>query len=220
MLNSMDALNNLTTEDHSEIEDKIRRYFEETDMPEKEIEKRVGFAVDIERVFRDVFILMIVAELADELESKAESFSEQAYNGYIESMESNGFPVDSTGYGYIEQYARSRCKEIVDTAILHKADEYYGTLDHTIAIGEDESMAVANYFDQLQAIAENNKYKTWVTMQDSRVRHSHSLLNGKTIGIFQPFNVGSHLMMFPCDRSLGAPTKEIANCRCFLQYSK
>lgn len=220
MLTGIDSLNNLTTENEDDIEKQIREYFEETDLPEKEIEKRIGLALDIEKAFRDVFILMVVAEMANELESKSDTFVDKAYEGYLGAMADNDYPVDSTGYGYIEQYARTRCKEIVDTAILHKADSFYGSLDHSIAIGEDEGMAIGNYYDQLNAIANNYHYKTWVTMHDKKVRHTHELVDGKTIGIFQPFTVGNYQMMFPLDASLGASQKEIANCRCICQYSK
>lgn len=220
MLQGIDSLNNLTTEDESEVEEQIRQWFEETDLPEKEIEKRIGFAVDLERVFRDVFILMIVAEMAGELESKADEFSNKAYDGYIQSMDDNGFPTDKTGNGYIELYAKTRCKDIVDTAILHKADAFYGTLEHTIAISEDEGMAVGNYYEQLDMISVGMKYKTWITMRDKNVRHSHELMDGKTIGIFQPFHLQGGDMMFPMDRSLNCNPREVYNCRCICEYSK
>lgn len=38
------------------------------------------------------------------------------------------------------------------------------------------------------------------------------------IDIFEPFEVGNSLMMFPKDHSLGAQVKEIAGCRCSLKY--
>lgn len=219
MLSGIDSLNNLTSDNEYEIEEKIRKYFEETDLPTDEIEKRIGFALDIERVFRDVFILMIASEMMKELESKADYYSNMAYEGYIGAMEDNGYSVDPTGMGYVEQYARSRCKEIVDTAILHKADAFYGTLEHTIAIGEDESMAVGNYQREQLAIAQGYTQKTWVTCSDDRVRESHRLVDGQTIGIFQPFHLRGGQMMFPLDSSLGVNKREIYGCRCICEYS-
>lgn len=220
MTNQFDALNNLTSADEEKIEQQIREYFEETDMPQDEVEKRVALGIDLNKVFRNLFILMATAEIIDELENKRDTFADYAYSGYIDAMQENGYDVDPEGTGYIELYSKSRCKEIVDTAILHKADSFYGSLDHSILISEDESSAVVNYYDQLSAISSGMRNKTWVTMNDNRVRHSHTLLDGKTIGIYQPFTVGNYQMMFPCDRSLGASMKEIANCRCFIEYSK
>ena len=219
MVNNFDALNNLTQADEEDIERQIREYFEETDMPQDEVEKRVALGIDLNKVFRNLFILMATAEIIDELENKRDTFVDYAYSGYIESMQDNGYDVDPEGTGYIELYSKSRCKEIVDTAILHKADSFYGSLDHSILISEDESSAVVNYYDQLSAISTGMKYKTWITMQDKNVRHSHNLLDGKTIGIYEPFHAQGGDMMFPMDVSLGVNKREIYNCRCFLEYS-
>ena len=220
MKQNFDSLNNLTSADEEKIQEQIREYFEETDMPQDEVEKRVGLAIDLNKVFRNLFILMATAEILDELESRSNEFADYAYSGYIESMQENGYNVYPEGTGYIELYSKDRCKEIVDTAILHKADSFYGSLDHSILISEDESSAVVNYYDQLSAISSGMKYKTWITMQDKNVRHSHNLLDGRTIGIYEPFHAQGGDMMFPMDVSLGVNKQEIYNCRCFLQYSK
>lgn len=219
MLQGIDALNNLTNADEDEIAEEIRRWFEETPLPQDRVDKRVSLAIDLEKSFRNLFILMITAEMIDELENKQSYFEDYAFSGYIGAMQDNGYDVDESSMGYIELYAKTRSKEIVDTAILRKADAFYGSLQHTIAIGQDESSAVVNYEEQLQAIVSGYSFKSWVTMHDAIVRHTHRTLDGKTIGIFQPFSVGKYQMMFPCDASLGASQKEIANCRCFLEYS-
>lgn len=219
MINSFDSLNNLTSVDEEKIEQQIREYFEETDMPQDEVEKRVALGIDLNKVFRNLFILMATAEIIDELENKRDTFADYAYSGYIDAMQENGYDVDPEGTGYIELYSKSRCKEIVDTTILHKADSFYGSLDHSILISEDESSAVVNYYDQLSAISSGMKYKTWITMQDKNVRHSHNLLDGRTIGIYEPFHAQGGDMMFPMDVSLGVNKREIYNCRCFLEYS-
>lgn len=219
MTNQFDALNNLTSADEEDIERQIREYFEETEMPQEEVEKRVALGIDLNKVFRNLFILMATAEIIDELENKRDTFADYAYSGYIDAMQENGYDVDPEGTGYIELYSKSRCKEIVDTAILHKADSFYGSLDHSILISEDESSAVVNYYDQLSAISSGMKYKTWVTMQDKNVRHSHNLLDGRTIGIYEPFHAQGGDLLFPLDVSLGVNRREIYNCRCFLEYS-
>lgn len=219
MINSFDSLNNLTSVDEEKIEQQIREYFEETDMPQDEVEKRVALGIDLNKVFRNLFILMATAEIIDELENKRDTFADYAYSGYIDAMQENGYDVDPEGTGYIELYSKSRCKEIVDTTILHKADSFYGSLDHSILISEDESSAVVNYYDQLSAISAGMKYKTWITMRDKNVRHSHNLLDGKTIGIYEPFHAQGGDLLFPMDISLGCNRREIYNCRCFLEYS-
>ena len=60
--------------------------------------------------------------------------------------------------------------------------------------------------------------KTWFTNMDGKERDSHHNAFGQTREISKPFNVGSSLLMFPKDRSLGAQSKEIFNCRCSAIY--
>lgn len=223
MIDRFDALNNLTSADDEEIKEQITQYFEEMELDEEEVEKRIGLAVDIEKGFRNLFILMLTAEIVGEaLEDRRDDFIDFVYHDYMDAMIDNGYSNDTyySGVGYIEQYARTRCTEVVDTAILHKADDYYFTVEHSLAIGEDEGNAVGNYYREQMMIARGMRYKTWVAMKDNRVRHTHERVDGRTIGIFEAFTVGNSQLMFPCDKSLNASQKEIANCRCVLHYSK
>lgn len=223
MASTIDSLNNLTTDDEELIQKQIREYFEEMELPEEEVEKRIGFATDIEKVFRNLFLLMLGADiLGNDLQSNASSYADYAYNRVHDSMVEYGYSQEQgyEPYGYIEQYTKQRCKEIVDTTILHKADSFYLSSAHSIAIAEDETNAIANYDMEQQAIAQGYTMKTWVTMRDKKVRHTHELCDGKTINIFKAFDVGKYQMMFPMDSSLGASMKERANCRCVIEYSK
>ncbi len=61
--------------------------------------------------------------------------------------------------------------------------------------------------------------KQWVTVGDSVVRKTHVAVNRRTINIDDVFIVGGFQMRHPGDSSLGAPIREIANCRCSLIYS-
>ncbi|AVX04345.1 hypothetical protein MXMO3_01820 [Maritalea myrionectae] len=58
--------------------------------------------------------------------------------------------------------------------------------------------------------------RTWDSAGDSRVRHSHDLMDGQTVqGLEVPYiTPDGARMMHPGDTSLGAPAKEIVNCRC------
>lgn len=220
---NIDSLNNLISEENDAIaRQEIEKYFDEMEITEQDKKRRIGFATDLEKGFRNLFFLMLGAELlGEDISLKSNEYSDFAYRHYTEAMIRYDYSKEGEAQklGYIEQYAKNRCKEIVDTAILHRADAYYTSMEHSISIGEDEANAVANYQTEQMAISQGYTMKTWVTMRDNKVRHSHELVDGKTIGIFQPFHVGDALMMFPCDSSQGASMKEIANCRCVCQYS-
>ncbi len=57
--------------------------------------------------------------------------------------------------------------------------------------------------------------RRWMCTKDARTRHSHGKADGQTVeGTKEPFIVGGYKMMFPGDKSLGAPGHEIYNCRC------
>ena len=57
--------------------------------------------------------------------------------------------------------------------------------------------------------------RRWVCTKDSRTRFSHGMADGQiVVGTKQPFEVGGYKMMFPGDKSMGAPGHEIYNCRC------
>lgn len=57
--------------------------------------------------------------------------------------------------------------------------------------------------------------RRWMCTKDARTRMSHGKADGQTVsGTKTPFKVGGYEMMFPGDKSLGAPGHEIYNCRC------
>lgn len=67
------------------------------------------------------------------------------------------------------------------------------------------------------AVVEEQITREWDSTGDRVVRPDHQILDGQKVkGLTEPFLApdGSR-MMFPGDRSLGAPTKQTIRCRCF-----
>lgn len=65
------------------------------------------------------------------------------------------------------------------------------------------------------AVRPENVTKGWSTAGDGRVRDTHAAMNGRRVPFREPFVLPSGArMMYPLDRSLGAPAAEIVNCRC------
>jgi hypothetical protein len=56
--------------------------------------------------------------------------------------------------------------------------------------------------------------KRWRSEHDSRVRPTHSAIDGVTLPLYQAFNVGGYPMLFPGDPM--GPADEVVNCRCDL----
>jgi len=66
-------------------------------------------------------------------------------------------------------------------------------------------------------VAEADIRRVWQSAGDSRVRHTHAILHGKSAGLREPFRSASGAMlMFPGDPS--APPSETINCRCGIRY--
>jgi hypothetical protein len=54
--------------------------------------------------------------------------------------------------------------------------------------------------------------KRWRTEHDDRVRASHRAVDGTTLPLYQPFNVGGFPLLYPGDPQ--GPADEVVNCRC------
>ena len=61
--------------------------------------------------------------------------------------------------------------------------------------------------------------KSWSSMGDAQVRPAHMRLNGQLRLVDQPFEIDGFRLRFPGDRSMGAPIRMVANCRCSAEYS-
>jgi GNAT superfamily N-acetyltransferase len=88
------------------------------------------------------------------------------------------------------------------------------TVARTEVIGASNAgaMAGASTFPELQP-----ETKTWLATSDARTRPTHQTANGQTVPFDKPFDVGGYSMMQP--HALGAPAKEVVNCRCTVVFS-
>lgn len=68
-----------------------------------------------------------------------------------------------------------------------------------------------------RSVAESDIRRTWRSAHDGRVRHTHALLNGDTVGLREAFvSPGGARLMYPGDPS--APASETIGCRCDVNY--
>ena len=83
------------------------------------------------------------------------------------------------------------------------------------AIARTEIMSACNYTDYIANL--NNPYAIgleWSATMDDRARLTHTRANKQKRKKGEPFIVGGHKILFPGDSSLGAPAREVINCRC------
>ena len=200
-------------------------YFSVMDISDDEKQERISLAKKLEKVFLLMFALYISEEAYED-----EIFTE-AYKNYIE--EAKSFLNAKENSAYIEQHARWVIQNIIDVTndnieegkdgdeeTEDKKESYFLSHKRAMAIAANEANAIGNYRDYIQAIKHGMNQKTWVSEGDDKVRNTHAEIEGIKIDIFEPFEVGGYLMMFPMDSSLGADRNEIDNCRCTVEYSK
>lgn len=184
-------------------------YFGGMELTDEEKEKRIELAKQFEILF--LFFLLAYSK------QQKINYESMIYEKYIlialEFLKQDKIPA------YVDDYAKRLSDDVVRTTREHDGEEFYTSTERGMLISANEANALGNYNQQVQAIKAGMKYKTWLTEKDNKVRHTHREVDNVTIGIFESFQVGNSLMMFPKDTSLGASMEEIAGCRCVAKYS-
>lgn len=196
----------------NELEEQVidyEEYFGEMELTEEEKERRIELAKQFEVLF--LFFLLAYSK------QQKIDYKSMIYEKYIlialEFLKQDKVPA------YIDDYAKRLSDDVVRTTKEHDGEEFYTSTERGMIISANEANALGNYNQQAQAIKSGMKYKTWRTEKDNRVRKTHREVDDVTVGIFESFQVGDSLMMFPKDTSLGASMEEIAGCRCVAKYS-
>lgn len=182
-------------------------YFGDMDLTEKEKKERTELAEKFEILFLFLF-LAYTKEQSQDLSSVLQAKYKDISTEFI------GKEKPTT---YIEEYSKQIIDDVIRATNDNIDDPYYTSNDRAMYIAENEANAIANYRQQIEAVKSGKKYKTWLTMNDEKVRHTHKEIDSLKIPIFEAFQVGNSKMMFPKD-SNGNP-EETVNCRCVLEYS-
>lgn len=187
------------------------QYFGEMELTEEQKEERVQLAEDFEDMMLFLFALLAVVS----------EFSYENIQFVVNQVESRYLSVLGEYMAlddYLNGYAKQFAENTVRTTTEHSGDAWYTSSDRAMYVAENESNTSFNYSEYRQAIEQGKTQKQWITMRDKRVRHTHAEVDGETVGIEEVFLVGTSMMMFPKDDSLGASAKEIINCRCSVKY--
>jgi hypothetical protein len=85
-----------------------------------------------------------------------------------------------------------------------------------MALGSARDEAMRQQIESGKVAAQDVK-KRWHSAGDSRVRHTHRVLNGQAVGVDEMFQSPSGAMLrYPGDPR--APISEISGCRCWCEY--
>lgn len=158
---------------------------------------------------------ILLAAAVVSLKRAYRGFSDKYYERYVNTLCHGGEPY----YGidaWRNKHALDFSVWLMKTA-RNEPGVAFGN-SHTAAVTRTEVNAIGNLAALDAAYRRGERFKTWKTFGDGRVRPSHRAVNGTRIPIDEAFKVGGYLMMFPNDSSLGAGAEEVVNCRCVLEF--
>lgn len=204
-IRTLDELKTIKKEvDESAIRKAIIDFFDAMDVDD--VNKRTELAINLERIFRDLFYLAIIGE------ASREEMIEKLISEYSQEIVASGYRPN---YAHIERV----CEDIVDNTLEKIDTPYMTSTERSILIAETETNNVANHDELEEAKANGKTEKTWVAFHDNKTRETHRDVDGTTIPIDDMFQVGMAELMCPCDEINGYDNpEEVCNCRCHLIF--
>ena len=209
----------------------IKRFFAEMGMDDIDYDSRVELATKLSKDYDTILKMMVLSLIVGEgivAVQVASSLAQRLTDTFEQHLKSN--PLYGLSFDQIralEEYSdfyllkqiQAEAEYFIEATLNHLKDEYYFSTDRATLAAENEVNSITNYTDYAIALIKGMTRKTWHTMDDGKVRETHRMLEGKTIPIYEPFDLLGSYMKFPKDESLGADKREIAGCRCWATYS-
>lgn len=158
-------------------------------------------------------ILLAAAVLS--LKNAYLSIFDKYYSAYINALGTGGEP-----YSAVDAWKRRRAYDFAlwITQTAQREPNLAFSESHAAAVTRTEVNAIGNLAAMDAAYRRGERFKTWKTFGDLKVRPTHKAANGQRVPLDMPFTVGGYQMMFPNDSSLGAPVGEVVNCRCVMEF--
>ena len=205
-----DRLNKLSSDKSISID--YATYFGEMDLSKKQKKERMELAQELED---DILFFFALISVLIQFNYPSMQLAVDGIENRYKVTLGRYMDIDDYLSDYISQFAQN----IADVTQRHLNDEWYLSQDRAILIAENEANTNFNYAEFQNAIASGKKSKTWLTMKDKRVRHTHGKIDGKKIPIQSIFLVGNSELLFPKDETFSPDPNEVINCRCSIKYS-
>lgn len=192
----------------------IDDFFDTMYLTESEKVERKNFA---KAIFTVLSVLLTIIEAKQTLISANGGEHDTEY--YEEYIKDNLLPIYRGVFGNdrFNSQISTFAKEFVDSTVRNIGKKYFTSDDRATVNAEHQTNATFNRDEYEKAVDSGKTQKTWITMHDQRVRHTHVEADGQTVAIDKPFEVGDSELQFPCD-PLGS-AREIVNCRCQCIYT-
>lgn len=223
-LSNADELNNLTYE---KVNSELETFFNLMPINSQRKKKRVDIGNEI---YDAMLFFFSLYENYSSINYKNPLFLQDSLREEFEKIITNYGEMDD----YLDSYVITVTNEILSKTQEHyikktnidEASEnaslqsdYYLSDDRALNIAKNEANSIINYFDYAEAKKAGCTKKKWITVGDEKVRFSHNEKESEEIGIDNYFYFDDCVMLFPHDTDNGS-MKQLANCRCSIQYSK
>ena len=200
----------------------IDRYFDEMELPEIDVETRKEYARRMDKIlFAALSLLFIV--LAQNVYNNVSAIKDKLTDDLLGLAERFTSP-DTAMQNYIRRYSERFIDVTVEKAQAYTDDQeeklaYWFSEDRSIYNAENEANTIFNYDEYRIAKELGMTQKQWLTMQDERVRQTHSHIDGMIVPIDDFFEVGEALLRYPKDWEMGeSHPEELISCRCIVKY--
>lgn len=206
----------------------FKDYFAPMRISDKRKTDRIDFAEKLEDEFNYLLAFLFYMQISKNIGIQPEELTSlqlQAQSATeVERLREQIKRVYLEGLRREDAYLRARADQMTAETILttykHSDDPYYYSADRGRKLAEEEANTAFNHIEFEEAVdIDGATLKTWQTVADSRVRDTHDEIEGMTLPIGEPFEVGGSLMDYPRDVSYDAGPEEIVNCRCSLEFS-
>lgn len=197
----------------------IERYFDEMSLTKQQKQDRKDFAKELQEILFVAMSMIYMLVIEGRSGATLDTVKTNLTNDIDRLIRKFTYPD-----GYMVLLVSEYAAAFVDTTVRNSTSEepegiaYWYSRDRARFNAENEANDIFNYDEYRQAIFDGKTQKEWVSMRDAHVRRTHAEVDGEVIPIEDAFLVGTSLMRFPKDTSLGASQDEIINCRCSIRY--
>lgn len=197
----------------------IERYFDEMSLTKQQKQDRKDFAKELQEILFIAMSMIYMLVIEGRSGATLDTVKTNLTNNIDRLVRKFTYPD-----GYMMYIISEYVSEFVDVTVRRSASEnpedlaYWYSQDRARLNAEDEANAIFNYDEYRQAVFDGKTMKEWISMRDAQVRRTHAEVDGEVIPIEDAFLVGTSLMRFAKDTSLGASQDEIINCRCSVRY--
>lgn len=188
-------------------------FFGEMRISQDQRKKRVDMAERFEDDLLDILAWVFYTQ-------QSRAVSESEVKGRVKGVFETVLGSDIKRLEETDRMIDTLSKDIARTTVKRgKKDPFFVSADRARLVAEDTANHFLNYSEFDIAKRRGHKWKTWNTILDGRERLTHNIADGQMQEIALPFEVGSSLLMYPHDGSLGADLTELIGCRCSVSYS-